>query len=140
MKRLTQLDLRVRNCIVYLMLLLIVGVSACSGEVRLQADHADALGEAQAAVYRTIPDAVPAEEACTQKMIGAETRMPELRACRVMGKSLRMLLAEIQMVTGLSAGYSGTGEAEGEADLPVNGRGLVAIIHYIHDLDGKKPL
>lgn len=140
MRRLTQLDTRVKNCIVYLMITMVVFVSALTGEVRLESAHAGLSGEDQAAVVREIPDAIQAEEACTQKMIGAETNLPELRAYRAMGKGLRMFLAEIQIVAGLCTEYSGIGEAEGEADLPIYGRGLVTIIHYIHDLDGKKPL
>lgn len=116
--------------------MMVAGV--CSGESRISSAHFPAAATDTDAVYRLIPDLLLSDEACTEQMIGAGTRLPQIRAIRLNRRAFRVLLTEIAVGEIAFATEPGFFLYRGEYCLPDLAQGLVTTIQYIHDLDGKK--
>ena len=71
-------------------------------------------------------------------MIGARTRLPQIRAIRLNRRVLRVLLTELAVGERALTTEPGFFLYRGEYCLPDLAQGLVTTIQYIHDLDGKK--
>jgi len=127
-----------KRALIYLLAVWMLVVGVCSGESRILSAHFQAAATETDAVYRAIPDYLFSDEACTEKLIGVRSRLPEIRSIRQNRRTLRALLTELAVGEAFFAAEPGIFMRRGEYRLPELARGLVATIQYIHDLDGKK--
>ena len=95
MKQNARIAAQSRNFILYLLIALMVVTGVLSQETRAQSEFLTATESAQASVYRLIPGMPLTDEPCTEKMIGAQTKLPVIRAFRPLRRAFRALLSEI---------------------------------------------
>lgn len=138
MKNMRQTISNGKRIMIYLLAVWMLFAGVCSGESRISSAHFQAAATDMDAVYRLIPDLILSDEACTEQMIGAQTRMPQIRAIRLNRRALRVLLTELSVGEVQSAAEPGFFLYRSEYVLPDLAQGLVTTIQYIHDLDGKK--
>lgn len=129
---------RKKRIILYLLIACMMVAGVCSGESRISSAHFQTAAADTDAVYRLIPDLLLSDEACTEQMIGAGTRLPQIRAIRLNRRVLRVLLTELAVGESAPTTEPGFFLYRGEYCLPDLAQGLVTTIQYIHDLDGKK--
>ena len=138
MKQNARITAQSRNFILYILIALMVVTGALSQETRAQSDFLTAPESAQASVYRLIPGVPLTDEPCTEKMIGAQTKLPVIRAFRPLRRAFRALLAEIYICAVVLTAFQGGLLQQDAYQAQVCAQGLVTTIQYIHDLDGKK--
>lgn len=129
---------QVRNIILYILTALVVFIGVLSGESRVQSGALTAAGSVQGAVYRITMGELMNDEACTEEMIGADTRLPVIRAVRPLRRAFRALLAVVYVCAAGQTACTGELLSCDEYQAQVCAQGLVTTIQYIHDLDGKK--
>ena len=78
------------------------------------------------------------DEPCTEKMIGAQTKLPVIRAFRPLRRAFRALLSEIYVGAVTQMAHQGGLLQYDAYQAQVCAQGLFTTIQYIHDLDGKK--
>lgn len=127
-----------RNFILYILIALMVVTGALSQETRAQSEFLSATESAQTSVYRLIPGMPLTDEACTEKMIGTQTKLPVIRAFRPLRRAFRALLAAIYVCAVIQTAHQGELLSHDANQAQVCAQGLVTTIQYIHDLDGKK--
>lgn len=129
---------QVRNIILYILAALTVFAGVLSGESRVQPGALAAAANAEDACYRIYMGGPIDDEVCTEKMIGADTKLPAIRAVRPLRRVFRALLAAVYACAAGRTAYMEEFLRYGECQAQSGAQGLVTTIQYIHDLDGKK--
>ena len=127
-----------RNFILYLLMILMVTTGIFSGESRVQSAFLSVTESEQGAVYRMIQSEPLTDEACTEKMIGMQTKLPVIRAFRPLRRNFRAFLTEITICAAIQAVHFREFLCQHAFEGQQCAQGLVTTIQYIHDLDGKK--
>ena len=138
MKQHARMTVHSKNFILYLLMILMVTTGILSGESRAQSAFLPVAEGAQGAVYRMIQSEPLTDEACTEKMIGTQTKLPVIRAFRPLRRAFRALLAAIYVCAVIQTAHQGELLSHDANQAQVCAQGLVTTIQYIHDLDGKK--
>ena len=138
MKHHARMTVHSKNFILYLLMILMVTTGILSGESRARSAFLPVAEGAQGAVYRMIQSEPLTDEACTEKMIGMQTKLPVIRAFRPLRRNFRALLTEIIICTVIQAVHFKEFLCQNAFQGQQCAQGLVTTIHYIHDLDGKK--
>lgn len=129
---------QVRNIILYILTALTVFAGVLSSESWVQSGAMAAPANAEGAYYRIYMGGLMDDEACTEKMIGADTKLPVVRAVRPLRRVFRALLAAVYACAADRNECVGVFFRCGECQAQNCAQGLVTTIRYIHDLDGKK--
>lgn len=109
-----------------------------AGELRVSSAHFSPSEGQQPAVFRVIPDVLFSDEACTGAMIGARTRLPELRSFRPEKRQLRACLLTLLLSIAALIAVLSFFARQSACFLPRLAQRLLQTIQYIHNLDGKK--
>ena len=138
MKQNVRIAAQSRKFILYILIALMVFTGTISGESRAQSEILTVTESVQGAVYRTVRSVPLSDEACTEKMIGTQTKLPMIRAFRPLRRAFRALLAEIYVCAAAHMTHQGGLLQQDACQAQICAQGLVTTIQYIHDLDGKK--